>query len=317
VASGDGDLRFGIHSGQQYSDFPGYLSLWQDAEALGFDWASVFDHFMPIQADPEGPCFEGLTLLAAMAAHTKRIRCGILVVGVTYRHPAVLANMAATIDHISGGRLEFGLGAAWYELEHEQYGIPFPRVGERMDMLDEAVRIVRSMWTEQRTTFEGEHYQLRDALCEPKPVQSHLPLWIGGEGERRTLRIVAEHADGWNAFLSPMDHYRHKLDVLARHCQDVGRDPAEIRLQVVLRLILGADEAEAEERLRERAASTGTDAEELRQSMIVATPEQLVEQLVPYLALGVRDVLLMARPPGDRRTMELLALEVAPALRAR
>ena len=161
-----------------------------------------------------------------MAAHTSRVRCGMLVLGVTYRHPAVVAKMAATIDHVSGGRLELGMGAAWFELEHEQYGIPFPRIGVRMDMLDEACRIMRSLWTQETTTFEGKHFQLKDARLEPKPVQEHLPLVIGGAGERRTLRIVAEHGDIWNTFYGDVDEYRHKLDVLARHCGDVGRDPA-------------------------------------------------------------------------------------------
>jgi F420-dependent oxidoreductase-like protein len=310
------DLRFGIHSGQQHTDFPGYVALWQAAEQLGLEWASVFDHFLPIQSDPEGRCFEGMTLLAAMAAITRRLRCGIIVLGVTYRHPAVVANAAATIDHISGGRLELGIGAAWYELEHEQYGIPFPPIGERMDMLDETCHIFRRLWTEQRTTFEGRHYQLRDALCEPKPVQERLPLWIGGSGERRTLRIVAEHADGWNTFVSTPEEYRHKLDVLKRHCADVGRDPAEIRRQLVFRAILGEDEREAEERLRERAARTGADPEQLREGMIVAGPEQCVERLRPFLELGVRDFLVLARPPADLRTIELVANGVAPALRA-
>ncbi len=313
----EGQLRFGIHSGPQYTDFPQYLELWQTAEALGLDWASVFDHFMPIFADPEGPCFEGMTLLAAMAAHTSRLRCGMTVVGVTYRHPAVLAKMAATIDHVSGGRLELGLGAAWFELEHGQYGIPFPPIGERMDMLDEAVRIVTGLWTQQRTTFEGRHYRLRDALCEPKPLQQpRIPLWIGGGGERRTLRIVAEHADGWNTFLAPLDDYRHKLAVLERHCQSVGRDPGDIRKQLVFRTLLGEDEAEAEERLRELASKLGREADELRGEFFVGTAEQSVELLRPYVELGVGDFLLFARPPGDPRTMELFARSVAPALRA-
>jgi F420-dependent oxidoreductase-like protein len=311
-----GDLRFGIHSGQQHTDFPSYVALWQTAEQLGLDWASVFDHFLPIQSDPEGRCFEGLTLLAAMAAVTRRIRCGVIVLGVTYRHPAVVANQAATIDHISGGRLELGLGAAWFELEHEEYGIPFPPIGDRMDMLDETCRIVRSLWTEHRTTFEGRHYRLRDALCEPKPIQERLPLWIGGSGERRTLRIVAEHADGWNTFLSTPEEYRHKLDVLQRHCADVGRDPAEIRKQIVFRAILGEDEREAEERLQERADRTGVDPDQLREGMIVAGPEQCTERLRPFLDLDVQDFLVLARPPADLRTIELVANGVAPALRS-
>jgi F420-dependent oxidoreductase-like protein len=322
VTPSSDSLRFGIHTGQQYTDFPGLVGAWQEAEQLGLDWASVFDHFLPIQTDPSGPCFEGMTVLAALAAHTTRLRVGMIVTGVTYRHPALLANMAATVDHVSGGRLELGLGAAWFELEHDQYGIGFPPIGERMDMLDEAMQVVRGLLTEETTTFEGLHYSLQDARCEPKPLQARLPLWVGGSGERRTLRIVAEHADGWNTSLLPEDEYRHKLEVLARHCSDVGRDPAVIRKQVMLRALLGADEAEAADRVRLRAEELGVSEAELREEvlagsrLIVGTPEQCAERLVPYTALGVADFLLLSRPPFDTRTMELVAREVAPAVRS-
>ena len=311
----DGSLRFGIHSGQQHTSFEDYLALWRLAEDVGLDWASVFDHFLPIQSDPTGPCFEGPTLLAAMAAHTTRLRCGIIVVGVTYRNPAILANIATTIDHISGGRMDLGLGAAWYEDEHRQYNVPFPRIGIRMDMLDEACRIVRALWTETRATVEGEHFAVRDALCEPKPLQERMPLWIGGSGEKRTLRIVAEHADGWNTFHGDPAEYRHKVGVLAGHCADVGRDPADIRKQVVLRAILDDSEAAAAERLRERADRAGVAPEQLGDGMIVGTPEQCAERLADHRDLGVGDFLVLARPPADRRTIELFAREVAPALR--
>ena len=186
-----------------------------------------------------------------MAERTSRVRCGMLVLGVTYRHPAVVANIAATIDHLSGGRLELGMGAAWFELEHEQYGIPFPRIGARMDMLDEACRIMRSLWTQETTTFEGKHFQLKDARLEPKPVQERLPLVIGGAGERRTLRIVAEHADIWHTGLGGVEPYRHKLDVLAGHCADVGRDPADVRKSLTFRAVLADDERAAQERMTE------------------------------------------------------------------
>jgi alkanesulfonate monooxygenase SsuD/methylene tetrahydromethanopterin reductase-like flavin-dependent oxidoreductase (luciferase family) len=179
----EGRLRFGIQAGQQNTDFPNYLATWRKAEDLGLDGASCFDHFLPIFSDPESWCFEAYTTLAAMAASTSRLRCGIVVTGVTYRHPAVVANMAATIDHISGGRLELGKRAAWFQLEHEQYGIPFPPFRIRAEMLREACLILRSMWTNKRTTFEGRHYRLKDALCEPKPVQSpSIPLWVGVKG---------------------------------------------------------------------------------------------------------------------------------------
>jgi F420-dependent oxidoreductase-like protein len=309
-------LRFGIHAGQQYSDFPAYLELWQTAEHLGLDWASVFDHFMPIQADPTGPCYEGMTLLAAMAAHTERLRCGVIVTGVTYRNPAVLANMAVTIDHVSGGRMELGIGGAWYELEHGQYGIPFPPIGQRLAMMGEAAQIIKSMWTQERTTFEGRHYQLRDAMCEPKPLQSpSIPLWIGGSGERVTLRHVAALADGWNTFLTPLDEFDHKLAVLDGHCADVGRPRSEIRIQLVLQAVLGADDAEISDQLRERADGLGVAVDELRERMLAMTPGQLAEHLRPYVDRGVGDFLVMARPPMDLRTLELFAGEVASTLR--
>jgi F420-dependent oxidoreductase-like protein len=310
-------LRFGIHAGQQYTDFPSYLELWRTAEVLGLDWASVFDHFMPIQADPTGPCFEGMTLLAAMAAHTERLRCGIIVTGVTYRSPAVLANMAATIDHVSGGRLELGIGGAWYELEHEQYGIAFPGIGERLAMMGEEAVILKSLWTERTTTFSGRHYQLTDAICEPKPLQTpRIPLWIGGSGERVTLRHVAAEADGWNTFLMPTEQFDHKLRVLDGHCADVGRDRSEIRIQLVLQAVLGADASEADDVLRARAEGLRLEPEALREQILVMTPGQLTEHLRPYVERGTGDFLLMARPPIDRRTLELFAGEVAPALRA-
>jgi F420-dependent oxidoreductase-like protein len=289
----DDKLRFGIHAGQQFTDFPSYLELWQTVEQLGLDWA-------------------------AMAAHTTRLRIGIIVTGVTYRHPALLAKMAATIDHISGGRLELGIGGAWYELEHNQYGIPFPPIGQRLAMMGEAAQILKSLWTQERTTFNGRHYQLTDAMAEPKPLQKpRIPLWIGGSGEKVTLRWVAREADGWNTFLTPLDEFDHKLSVLDQHCADVGRDRSDIRIQAVLRGVLGADEKEAEEQLAERAAGQNTTAEAMRANGIQAlTSEQAVEYLTPYIDRGLRDILLMGRPPMDRRSLELLANEVAPALRA-
>jgi F420-dependent oxidoreductase-like protein len=307
------DIRFGVHSGPQNTTYEDYRDLWLRAEELGYDWVSDFDHFYPINADPRGPQFEGLSLLSAMAAQTSRVRCAVLVLGVTYRHPAVVAKMAATIDHVSSGRLELGMGAAWFELEHQQYGIPFPRIGARMDMLDEACRIMRSLWTQETTTFEGRHFQLKDARLEPKPVQEHLPLVIGGSGERRTLRIVAEHGDIWNMFYGDVDEYRHKLDVLAGHCSEVGRDPADVRKSLTFRAVLDEDERAA----RERVAALYGDPppERLRKMMIVGTPDQAVELLRPYAQLGVGDFLLGQLAPIDPHTIELVAESVAPALK--
>ncbi len=305
------EIRFGVHSGPQNTSFDDYRDLWLRCEELGYDWVSDFDHFYPIYSDPTGPQFEGLSLLSAMAAQTSSVRCAVLVLGVTYRHPAVVANIAATIDHVSGGRLEFGIGAAWFELEHDQYGIPFPRIGVRMDMLDEACRIMRSLWTKETTTFEGRHFQLKDARLEPKPVQEHLPLVIGGSGERRTLRIVAEHGDIWNTFYGDLEHYRHLLDVLAGHCADVGRDPATIRKMRQGPVVLAKSRAEAEARLGRVIAGMaqgypGADLETMRRGVIAGDPDGVAEQVGSYLAAGLDGLTLTLRGAHEPESIALI-----------
>jgi F420-dependent oxidoreductase-like protein len=307
------EIRFGLHPGQQDATYAELVELWQRAEALGYDWVSVFDHFLPIQSDPTGPCFEGPTLLAALAAQTTTLRCGMLVSGVTYRHPAVLANIVATLDHVSGGRIEYGVGAAWYELEHGQYGIPFPPIGERMDILDETCRVLRSLWTRRSTTFAGEHFQLTDAFCEPKPLQAHVPLVVGGSGERRTLRIVAEHGDVWNTFLGDTDTFaRLRGTVLAGHCDAVGRDLDDIRCSVTFRAILRPTEEEAR---RAAAPMLAAGDAALTAHLLVGTPEMAIERLGAFKELGAGDFLLGSRAPFDWETIELVANTVAPALR--
>jgi F420-dependent oxidoreductase-like protein len=309
VAVAQDTVRVGIHSGQQNTDYAGYQELWKLADESGLDWASTFDHFLPIQSDPNGPCFEGITLLAALAAQTRNVACGLLVVGATYRHPAVLAKMAATIDHVSGGRLELGIGAAWYELEHAQYGIPFMTVRERLERLRETAHVLRSLWDNETTTFDGKYFQLKDARAEPKPLQSPLPLWIGGGGERVLLNIVAQHASGWHAFVMPEEDYRRKLDALEGHCKEYNRDPLEIRRSLGFAAVLGETEAEVQERMTAIPPN-------FRGNALIGTPEQCVERLALYKRMGARDFTLLARPPGDKRTIELLATQVAPALRA-
>lgn len=304
-------IRVGIHAGQHAATYDQYLRLWETAEALGYDWASVFDHFIPMKQfhDPNGPCLEGMTLLAAMAARTRRLRCGILVVGVTYRNPGVLAKEATTIDQIAHGRLEFGLGAGWYEEEHDMFGIPFPSAGTRIAMLDEACQILKALWTEPYTTFDGRSYHFAGARCEPKGAQQpSIPLWIGGAGEQKTLRVVAKYADGWNTFALPLAALQHKLDVLAGHCRDAGRDPADIRKSLVFRVLLGKSQDEVSRLKAAADARVG----------FVGTPDELVEYLLPYTRLGVGDFLFgMAanQSPEQWHSMELIAKEVAPAIR--
>ena len=177
-------------------------------------------------------CHEAVATHAALACDTSRVRCGSLVYSVGYRHPAVLANAIATIDHLSGGRAELGLGAGWSEIEYRAYGIPFPPVKVRMDQLEEAVQCVRGLLREETTDFKGEWFEMQEARCEPKPLQAELPIWIGGSGEKRTLRIAAQWADAWNVpFVDPAT-FAHKRSVLHRHCDTVGRDHAELRTAV-------------------------------------------------------------------------------------
>jgi F420-dependent oxidoreductase-like protein len=210
------------------------LSLWKEIDALDYDTAWVFDHFLPIFSDPTGPCMEAWTALSALAMATKRVRLGVLVTGNTYRHPAVLAKMATTVDIVSGGRLIMGIGAGWFEQEHREYGIPFHTIGGRLRRLDESLEVIKRLWNEERPSFEGRYQELREANFKPKPLQRpHPPILIGATGENMALGIVAKHAQMWNSFGTP-DVFRHKIARLADHCERIGRDPATIEKSVLL-----------------------------------------------------------------------------------
>ena len=207
------------------------LDVWREADGIDvFESAWNFDHFEPIFSDRSGPCLEGWSMLAAMAQATSRLRLGCQVTGMPYRHPAVLANIAATVDVISGGRLVIGLGAGWNEDESAALGIRLPPLRERFDQFEEGVQVIVELLSEDRANFTGTHFTLTDAWCEPKPVQRpHPPIAIGGNGERRTLRIVARFAQHWNSTLADVAAWQHKVAVLEQHCADVGRDPTRDR----------------------------------------------------------------------------------------
>ena len=205
------------------------------AENHGFDSVWVMDHLYQIGVvgPKEDPMLEAYTLLGALAARTQRVSLGTMVTGVTYRNPALLAKIVTTLDVISSGRAILGIGAAWNEDEHAGYGYDFPTARERLDRLEEALQICRAMFTEAAPTFEGRHYRIRSVLNNPKPILGRIPVLVGGSGEKRTLRLVAQYADACNLFGDP-DTIRHKIGVLERHCADVGRDPAEITRTVLL-----------------------------------------------------------------------------------
>lgn len=221
-------MRFGLDTAQHQLTWPELLGRVRSAESLGFDGAWLFDHFTALYGDPTGPCLEGWTLLSALAASTASIRLGTLVTGMTYRQPSILAAEAITVDHVSGGRLELAVGAGWFEQEHRELGIAFPPVSERADRLEEGVQVLRLLMTEEGATFDGRHYRLDGASLRPRPVQQpHIPLWVGGNGERRTIPTAARYADAWHGW-GTVDELRRLNGLLDRHAEAAGRDPASI-----------------------------------------------------------------------------------------
>ena len=226
------------------------------------------------------------------------MRCGSLVYSVGYRHPAVLANAMCTIDQLSGGRAEFGIGAGWSQIEYDAYGIPFPPIGVRIDQLEEAIQCVRGLLREDSVDFDGQWFQLKDAKCVPKPVQTELPIWVGGGGEKRTLRIAAQWADGWNIpFVSP-ETFAHKRDVLLQHCDAVGRDPAEIRTAVNVGL------AWSEDSLRQQF---GGLADYVRPGVLTGNDAEVIDRISAYVEAGAGQVNLALRAPFDEEALERFA----------
>lgn len=247
-------LRVGLKVAQQIHSIDAQRDSWTVAEEAGFDHLWPFDHLIALGSDPAAPIFDGWTILGAIAATTKRIRIGLNVTGNPYRHPGVLAKIAVTIDHLSQGRLEVGMGAGWNEPEFQMYGLPFPRASDRIRMLDESIQAMKLLWTEPRATFPGRFYQLTEAIAEPKPVQRpHPPIWIGGSGPQHTLRVVAQHADVWNSNARSLEETHALATTLEAHCAKVGRDPATIRRSHNLRI----DDADAALRQIETSRKAG------------------------------------------------------------
>jgi F420-dependent oxidoreductase-like protein len=236
-------MRYGFKTAPMNTTWSAMLDVWRAGDELSvFESAWNFDHFEPIYSDRSGPCLEGWTTLTALAQATSRLRLGCQVTGMPYRHPSVLANMAATVDIVSHGRLIIGLGAGWNRDESDALGIRLPPLRERFDQFEEGVQVIVELLSQDRANFRGQHFSLTDAWCEPKPVQRpHPPIAIGGNGERRTLRLVARFAQHWNSTLGDVAEWRRKGEVLERHCAEVGRDPGEIERSVNVRLNAGKD----------------------------------------------------------------------------
>ena len=307
-------IPFGIQLHPQYVTWDDLRETGLLVDRLGYDYLMTWDHFVPLIGDATGPNLEGWQILAAWGAVTKNVKIGMLVTGNTYRHPAVLANMAVTLDHITNGRAILGLGGAWHEAEHKMYGIPFDTVPIRLAKLREASRIIRSLLDNERTTFAGKHYTITDAICEPKPVQGRLPLMIGGGGEQVTLRVTARYADIWHGFGGP-EVTGKKIEILRRHCEEVGRAFAEILPTTGGGAIVRDTEERVRARLEEvRAHNRAAAPAAVQPSAAYGTPDVVAERLAAQWHAGVRGFIFGMSPPYDRETIERLIGEVRPRL---
>jgi len=310
-------MRFGIHAGPQDCTIAELRRLWRVADEQGFDWCSVWDHLYSVSDlnDPAKPSFEAIAAMAALASETRRVRVGSLVFCVAFRNVGLLAKAAVTIDHLSGGRCELGLGSGWNEMEARAWGIPWGSVRERLDLLEETAIVLRRLFDGERVTFAGRHVRLTDALCLPRPVQTRLGLWIAGQGPQRMLRIVARHADGWNVpFLAP-EVFADRMRTLDEWCDRERRDPRAIARTVNLGLALGADRAAVARQEENLRLMFGPMVDLVRPGILVGTPAEVIERLQAYAAAGAERVVLAFRAPFDFEGLGLFVREVMPAFR--
>ena len=294
------DIVFGVHTGPSNTTTDELISLWQRIEDGPFDWISIWDHFYG--ADGTSPDnLEAVAMHTALAMTTTRVTCGSLVYCAGYRHPAVLANAMATIDHLSGGRCAFGIGAGWATFEYAAYGIPYDRAGVRLDVMEESLRCVQGLLhhgVDHRFDFAGQHFTMTDAACVPAPVQPHLPLWVGGAGERRTLPIAAKYADGWNVpFISP-DQFARKNALLDELCEREGRDPSSVARAVNVGYAVDAASI---------ASQFGPLAEALAPGVLTGSTDEIAEGVGRFIDAGATQINLALRAPFSREAIDALA----------
>ena len=306
-------VKFGLQLWPQATTWPELRDSAVAAEAAGWDSIWVWDHLLAIQGPWQQPIFEGWTLLAGIASITSRVRVGLMVGANTFRNPGLTAKLATTLDHVSNGRAVLGIGGAWFEREHEAFGIDFGKSpGERLDWLGEAVPLMQRLLNGELVTHQGRFYTFTDALCEPRPVQDHLPILIGGSGPKKTLPIVARYGDAWNTS-GPIDEVKTSLDLLAGYCSDAGRQLSDLELTVSFPTIIRdrAEDAEAA-----RAAQLAHNGLENLGGVptLTGSPEAAAETLRPYLDLGFSTVIVRMPAPFDRETIDRLP-EVLALLR--
>ncbi len=302
-------ISFGIHVGQQNITMEEMRRLWTYADNNGFGWLSIWDH-MYCATDETEPHYEAVASLAALACDTKNLRCGCMVFAVPYRNLGLLAKSFITLNHLSGGRFEPGLGAGWHEPEFRAFGYEFAPIKQRMDMLDEGMQVMRSFIDNEVTDHHGPFFDFTNAYMNPRPV-GKLPLWIGGRGEKRTARMAAKYADGWNiAYVSP-DDLAHKMEVLRHWCEVEARDPAQVTVATQLGFFMAAAD--------DPATMAATEAEMHRKvphqdpaGQLIGSPAQVADRLRQYEAIGVKEINLAIRPPVDWAALETFVKEVMP-----
>jgi len=313
-------VRLGLMiEGQEGLTWERWRQLAATAEDGGFESLFRSDHLTGLFGDARRASLDTWASLTWLATATRRIRFGPMVCPLTFYHPALLAKRAAAVAELSGGRLDLGLGAGWHEGEHRMFGIPFPPLRERLDRLECGARAIRALWQGRSVTLDQAYYPLVEAQSYPLPPGGRVPLVVGGRGEKRTLRVVAEHADEWNVTRVTLDGYAAKRAILEQHCRDVGRDPAQIARSLMVPVVIGRGPAEVvARRARVRALFPGVPADEAgwrAAGFLHGTPEEVVQDLRRWSALGVGRVLLQFLDPDDAGGLDLLAREVVNAVR--
>lgn len=309
-------VRLGAHVGQQNMTMKAMRQTWRQLDEH-VDWISAWDHLY--EAPPQGGIldhYETVATLAALATTTERASIGVLVMYVGYRSPGVIAKAASTIDHLSDGRFELGLGAGWHDEECTAFGYDFPSASVRIDMLEEATTIVRGLLTQDRTTFHGKHFRVDNCSALPAPVQERLPIWIGGVGERKILRLVARHGDGWNCAYISVDEFARLNGVLNDWCDTEGTDPGRIRRGVNLSFNVKTTAKAAAEEEEGLQAKWGKQYPRIAGGSLLGTPDTVAERILAYVRAGATDVNIALRAPWDADALDVYLKEVVPAVKA-
>jgi alkanesulfonate monooxygenase SsuD/methylene tetrahydromethanopterin reductase-like flavin-dependent oxidoreductase (luciferase family) len=299
-------MRFGLQLWSQQTDWAGFRDAARAADDAGWDSIWTWDHLLAIFGPWEQPIFEGWMVLAGLAPVTTKVRLGLMVGANTFRNPGLTAKLATTLDHLSAGRAVLGIGGAWFEREHDAFGIPYGETpGWRLDRLDESVMLIRRLLDGERVTHEGPAYQMHDALCEPRPVQPHLPILIGGSGRRKTLRTVAARADAWNTS-GTIDEVRETLDTLQAHAVEQGRDLATLEMTISFPIVIRDTQAAAEARYGELLAANDTP-DMGNVPVLLGPPAEVADAIRPYRDLGFETVISRMPAPYDRETIERMS----------